>query len=128
MEKITTENAPPSIGPFSQGVVDHGRLYISGQGPINPRTDDIIDGNIYDQTVQTLENVGAILDAAGSSFNGVVKTTVYVIDMSDYNVINKAYSNYFSEPYPARSAIQVESLPVDIDVEIEAVATVTEDE
>ena len=126
MEEVNTEDAPPSIGPFSQGIIDDGRLYVSGQGPIDPETGDILDGNIHEQTVRTLENVGSILEAVDSSFDDVVKTTVYVMNMDDYDVINEAYAKYFSEPYPARSAVQIESLPVDIDVEIEAVARVSE--
>ncbi|WP_135855356.1 Rid family detoxifying hydrolase [Halorussus salinus] len=123
MEEISTDDAPPSIGPFSQAIRDGDRIYVSGQGPIDPETEEIIEGDVRDQTARTLENVEAVLDAAGKSLDDVVKATVFVMDMDDYDDINDVYGEYMSAPYPARSAVQVEDLPVDIDVEIEVVAS-----
>ena len=124
MEAISTDAAPPSIGPFSQAVRDGDVLYVSGQGPIDPETEEIVDGDVRDETTQTLENVAAIVDAAGGSLDDVVKTTVFFRSMADYDAVNEVYGSFFSEPYPARSAIEVSELPVDIRVEIEVVASV----
>ena len=123
MREIHTENAPASIGPFSQAIEDGDRIYVSGQGPIDPASDEILDGDVAAQTARTLENVDAILQAAGCSLDDVVKTTVFVRDMDDYDAVNEVYGEYLSEPYPARSAVEIVRLPVDIDVEIEAIAT-----
>lgn len=127
MDAIQTEDAPASIGPFSQAVRDGGRVYVSGQGPIDPKTNEIIDGDIAAQTERTLENVAAVLAAADCSLADVVKTTVFVRDMADYDAINEVYGEYMSEPYPARSAVEVADLPVDIGVEIEVVASAAGD-
>ncbi|SDR04687.1 RidA family protein [Natronobacterium texcoconense] len=124
MKAIQTDEAPESIGPFSQAVLDGDRLYVSGQGPVDPDTGEIVDGDIATQTERTLENVDAVLQAAGCSLDDVVKATVYVQDMDDYDAINEVYGRYMSEPYPARSAVQVEDLPIDIGVEIEVIASV----
>jgi len=123
VDKIITNDAPASIGPFSQGVVDSERVFVSGQGPVDPATGEIVDGDVREQTVRTMKNIEAILDAANCTFDDVVKTTVYVINMADYDAINEAYDEFVSEPYPARSAVQVASLPIDIDIEIEVVAS-----
>lgn len=123
MKEITTEDAPPSIGPFSQGIEDGDRIYVSGQGPIDPASGEIVDGDVAAQTERTLENVDAILRAAGRSLADVVKATVFLGDMDDYEAVNEVYAEYTSEPYPARSAVEVVRHPVDIDVEIEVVAT-----
>ena len=123
MEEISTDAAPPSIGPFSQAIRDGDRIYVSGQGPVDPETGDIIEGTIGEQTARTLENVDAVLRAAGRSLDDVVKATVFVQDMDDYDDINEVYADYVSSPYPARSAVQVEDLPIDIGVEIEVVAS-----
>jgi 2-iminobutanoate/2-iminopropanoate deaminase len=123
MDEIVTDDAPASIGPFSQGVVDGGRVFVSGQGPVDPETGEILDGDVREQTRRTMENVAAVLEAADCTLDDVVKTTVFVMDMADYDAINDAYAEFLSEPYPARSAVQVEALPVDIDVEIEVVAS-----
>ena len=123
MEELPTDDAPPSIGPFSQGIRDGDKIYVSGQGPIDPESEEIIDGDVRDQTARTLENIEAVLSSAGKSLDDVVKATVFVMDMDDYDDINDVYGEYMSDPYPARSAVQVEELPVDIDVEIEVVAS-----
>jgi 2-iminobutanoate/2-iminopropanoate deaminase len=124
MREVETDDAPPSIGPFSQGIIDDGTLYVSGQGPVDPDTEAIIDSDdVRDQTRQTLENIEAVLDAADCSLDDVVKTTVFVRDMDDYDDINDVYGELMSAPYPARSAVEVQDLPIDIDVEIEAIAS-----
>lgn len=122
MREVTTDDAPESIGPYSQAIVDDGTVYVSGQGPISPETGDIIDGDIRAQTAQTLDNIEAVLEAADGSLDDVVKATVFVTDMDDYDDVNDVYGEYMSEPYPARSAVQVADLPVDIGVEIEVIA------
>ncbi|WP_459191118.1 Rid family detoxifying hydrolase [Halosimplex sp. J119] len=123
MEEISTDAAPPSIGPFSQGIKDGDTVHVSGQGPIEPQTGEIIEGNISDETRRTLENVSAVLEAAGASLDDVLKTTVFVQDMANYDEINDVYAEHFTAPYPARSAVEVADLPVDIGVEIEVTAT-----
>ncbi|WP_423747102.1 Rid family detoxifying hydrolase (plasmid) [Haladaptatus sp. SPP-AMP-3] len=123
MEEISADAAPPSIGPFSQAVRDGDRIYVSGQGPVDPASGDIVGDTIGEQTTRTLENIDAVLAAAGRSLDDVVKATVFVQDMDDYDEINEVYAEHFSAPYPARSAVQVEDLPIDIGVEIEVVAS-----
>ena len=123
MQEISTDDAPPSIGPFSQGIRDDDSIHVSGQGPIDPDSGEIIDGDIADETVRTLENIEAVLEAAGASLDDVIKTTVYVRDMANYDRINEVYAEHFSPPYPARSAVEVSDLPVDIGVEIEVEAS-----
>ncbi|WP_225336036.1 Rid family detoxifying hydrolase [Halomicrobium urmianum] len=123
MEEIHTDAAPASIGPFSQGIRDGNRIFVSGQGPVDPDSGEVVGDDIRKQTARTLENVGAVLEAGGSSLDGVVKSTVFVTDMSNYDAVNEVYSEYVSNPYPARSAVEVDELPIDIDVEIEVIAT-----
>lgn len=123
MEEISTDDAPASIGPFSQAIRDGDRIYVSGQGPIDPDTGDVVGEDIGEQTAQTLENVDAVLQAAGRSLDDVLKATVFVMDMSDYDAINEVYADYMTAPHPARSAVEVADLPVDIGVEIEVIAT-----
>ncbi|ELY97745.1 Rid family detoxifying hydrolase [Natrialba aegyptia] len=125
MKEVSTVSAPASIGPFSQGVIDDGTVYVSGQGPIDPETDEIVGESIEAQTRRTMENIDAVLTAANSSLDDIVKSTVFVRDMDDYEAINEVYETYLSDPYPARSAVEVAALPVDIGVEIEVVARVS---
>ncbi|UPM42978.1 Rid family detoxifying hydrolase [Halocatena salina] len=122
MREIQTDDAPASIGPFSQGIVHGDTVYVSGQGPIDPDTGDVVGTSPGEQTRQTLENVEAILEAADTSLANVVKTTVFIDDMRYYDAVNEAYEALLSNPYPARSAVEVVKLPVDIDVEIEVIA------
>jgi len=126
MEEVSTDEAPPSIGPFSQGVIDDGQVFVSGQGPIDPDSGEIVGDDIREETHQTIQNIGAVLEAAGSSLDDVVKAQVFVRDMDNYDEINDVYAEYLSEPYPARSAMQVERLPVEIGVEIEVIGRVSE--
>ena len=122
MDEISTDDAPDSIGPYSQGIVSGDRIYVSGQGPVDPDTGDVVDGSPAEQTGRTLENVDAILRAAGASLDNVVKPTVFVKDIRYYDEVNEVYGELMSAPFPARSAVEVVKLPVDIDVEIEVVA------
>lgn len=122
MEELSTDAAPASIGPFSQGIRDGDRIYVSGQGPVDPETGDIVGDTIREQTARTLENIQAVLAAADRSLDDVVKATVFVQDMAEYDAINDVYADYMSAPYPARSAVEVADLPIDIGVEIEVVA------
>lgn len=123
MEEIHTDAAPAAIGPYSQGIVDGDRVFVSGQGPIDPESGEIVGQDIGEETERTLANVAAVLEAAGCSLDDVVKSTVFVTDMSNYDAINEVYAEHMSEPYPARSAVEVADLPVDIGVEIEVVAS-----
>ncbi|WP_224270867.1 Rid family detoxifying hydrolase [Haloprofundus salinisoli] len=124
MEEIHTDAAPASIGPFSQAIRDGDRIFVSGQGPVDPESGDVVSDDIGEQTAQTLDNVAAVLEAGGSSLDSVVKATVFVTDMANYDAINEVYGEYMSDPYPARSAVEVADLPIDIGVEIEVVAAV----
>ena len=120
--KIQTQNAPAAIGPYSQAIQAGGTIYVSGQLPINPATGEFAGADIRAQARQSLENIKAILAAAGADMAHVVKTTVLLQDMADFAAMNEVYAEYFSEPYPARAAFQVAKLPKDALVEIEAVA------
>ncbi|AFK21308.1 RidA family protein (plasmid) [Haloferax mediterranei ATCC 33500] len=124
MKELTTDEAPDSIGPFSQGVVSGDRIYVSGQGPVDPETGEVISGTPGEQTERTLKNIEAILEAGDASLADVVKATVFLKDMRYYDEVNEVYGEHMSSPYPARSAVEVVKLPVDIDVEIEVVAEV----
>jgi len=124
MDELSTDDAPASIGPFSQGIRDGDTVYVSGQGPIDPDSGDVVSEDVQEQTERTLENIDAVLSAADLSLDDVVKTTVFVSDMRYYDEVNEVYGEYMSEPYPARSAVEVVKLPVDIKVEIEAIASV----
>ena len=123
MERIATDAAPDALGPYSQGIVDGDRIYLAGQGPLDPGTGEVIDGDVRAQAGRTLRNLDAVLAAVDRSLDDVVKTTVFLTDMADYEAVNEVYAEHVSEPYPARSAVQVGRLPVDARVEIEAVAT-----
>ncbi|ELZ95900.1 translation initiation inhibitor [Haloferax mucosum ATCC BAA-1512] len=122
MRELSTDDAPASIGPFSQGIESDGTIYVSGQGPIDPETGDVVSQDVREQTRQTLENVEAVLRAGDASLDDVVKATVFVNDMRYYDRVNEVYGELLSSPYPARSAVEVVKLPVDIKVEIEVVA------
>ena len=123
MEAIETDDAPQAIGPYSQGIIDGDTIYVSGQGPIDPATGDIVGETIQEETARTLDNISAILEAAGASLEDVVQANVYVTDMDNYAAVNEVYAEYMSGPYPARAAVGVADLPVDIGVEIEVVAS-----
>ena len=119
---ISTPNAPAAIGPYSQAVRIGDLLYTSGQIPLDPATGTLVEGDIAVQARQSLTNVKAILEAAGTDMSAVVKTTVFLKNMDDFAAMNEVYAQFFAEPCPARSAVQVAKLPRDVLVEIEAVA------
>lgn len=120
---VATAKAPSAIGPYSQGVAASGTaVFVSGQIPIDPATGSIAGGDIITQARQSLSNVRAVLEAAGAELKNVVKTTVFLADMNDFAAMNTVYSEFFTENYPARSAVQVSRLPKDVKVEIEAIA------
>lgn len=128
MEKIvvSTKKAPAAIGPYSQAIKFDKFVFASGQLPLNPETGELISSNVKSAAKQSLENLKSILEAAGTSFDNVVKTTVFLKDMNDFAAVNEVYGQYFVEKMPARSAIQVGKLPKDALVEIEAIAVITE--
>ena len=119
---IHTDKAPAAIGPYSQAIQIGQLLFTSGQVPIDPETGAIVEGGIQEQARQSLNNIKAILNAAGTNMGAVVKTTVFLQDMNDFAAMNEVYAQFFQEPYPARSAVQVGRLPKDALVEIEAIA------
>ncbi len=121
MKAISTEKAPAAIGPYSQAIEANGFVYASGQLPIDPATGEFPEG-IKAQTRQSLTNAKAILEAAGLSMKNVVKTTVLLADIADFGAMNEVYSEFFSEPFPARSAFAVKSVPKGALVEIECIA------
>ena len=119
---INTPNAPAAIGPYSQAVRAGDLLFISGQIPLNPATGNVVEGDVTVQTTRVLENVNAILTAAGADFSKVVKTTVFLQDMGDFAAMNAVYAEFFTEgQYPARSAVEVAALPKGALVEIETI-------
>ncbi len=119
---INTKAAPAAIGPYSQAIQVGNLVYTSGQIPINPATGSFVEGGIQEQTRQSLNNVKAILEEAGLGMENVIKTTVFMADMGDFAAMNEVYAQFFVEPYPARSAIAVKTLPKGALVEIEVVA------
>lgn len=119
---IHTDKAPAAIGPYSQAIQIGQLLFTSGQVPIDPETGAIVEGGIQEQARQSLNNIKAILNAAGTNMGAVVKTTVFLQDMNDFAAMNEVYAQFFQEPYPARSAVKVGRLPKDALVEIEAIA------
>lgn len=119
---IASPNAPAAIGPYSQAVLIGNTLYCSGQIPINPKTGELINDTIENETRQVLENLGAVLREAGMDISDVVKATVYMSDIENYNRINDIYAHYFDENPPARAAVQVANLPKYVNVEISCIA------
>ena len=119
---ISTPKAPAAIGPYSQAIQVGNLIYTSGQIPIDPVTGQLVEGGIKEQTRQSLSNIQAILQEAGLTMASVVKTTVFMADMADFAEMNSVYAEFFTEPYPARSAVAVKTLPKNALVEIEVVA------
>ncbi|MBE6332180.1 MAG: RidA family protein [Bacteroidales bacterium] len=122
MKTISTTSAPQAIGPYSQAIQVGQFIYTSGQIPLNPATGTLVEGGIREQTQQSLSNIKAVLEAAGVKMSNVVKTTVFLADMNDFAAMNEIYATFFSEPFPARSAVAVKTLPKGALVEIEVVA------
>jgi len=121
---ISTERAPKAIGPYSQAVVSKGWAFLSGQIPLDPVTNQIITGDIAAQTERVLENLKSVLEAAGSSLDRVVKTTVYLKDMGEFTEMNEVYGRYFASNAPARATVEAARLPRDVSVEIDCIASV----
>ena len=119
---ISTQNAPAAIGPYSQAVRAGDLLFVSGQIPVDPATGEVVEATIQAQAKRSLENVKAVLEAAGGSLDNVVKTTVFLKSMDDFVEMNRVYQSFFQADCPARSAVQVAKLPKDVLVEIEAIA------
>ena len=124
MKTISTANAPAAIGPYAQGNIAGGLLVASGQIPLDPETGEIVGSTIEEQTAQVMKNVAAILEAAGTDFDHVVKTTCFLNDMNDFAAFNAEYAKSFGEVRPARSAVAVEKLPKGALVEVEVIAEV----
>lgn len=121
-KQIHTEAAPGAVGPYSQAIEAGGMLFVSGQLPIAPETGEFVEGDIAARARQTLRNAGAVLEAAGMGFEDVVKATVFLTDMSDFQAMNGVYAEFFTKPYPARSVIEVAALPKGANVEMEFIA------
>jgi len=119
---ISTSEAPAAVGPYSQAVRVGSTLYCAGQIPLDPKSGQIISGGIEEQTRRVLENVGAVLRAEGLSFDAVVKTTIFLTDLADFQTVNEIYGSYFKQQPPARSTVQVTALPRGARVEIEVIA------
>ena len=124
MKTISTANAPAAIGPYAQGNIAGGLLFASGQIPLDPETGEIVGSTIEEQTAQAMKNLAAILEAAGTDFDHVVKTTCFLNDMNDFAAFNAEYAKSFGEVRPARSAVAVEKLPKGALVEVEVIAEV----
>lgn len=122
MKTISTTSAPAAIGPYAQGNIAGGLLFASGQIPLDPETGEIVGSTIEEQTAQVMKNVAAILEAAGTDFDHVVKTTCFLNDMNDFAAFNAEYAKSFGEVRPARSAVAVEKLPKGALVEVEVIA------
>ena len=122
MEAIQTDQAPLAIGPYSQAIKTNGFVFLSGQIPLVPETMQVIEGDIQAQTDRVFANITAVLVAAGSSLDRIVKTTVFLADMNDFTAMNEIYARYFGDHRPARSTVQAARLPRDVRVEIEVIA------
>ena len=120
---ITSPQAPKAIGPYSAALRAGQLLFISGQVPFDPATGTLVDGDIAAQTRRVLQNIGALLDAGGLSYDAVVRTTVFLADMNDFAAMNDVYRTFFTEPYPARSTVQAARLPRDARIEIDVIAS-----
>ena len=120
--RVQTDSAPKAIGPYSQAIKANGLVFASGQIPLDPTTMQIVEGGIREQTERVMNNLSAVLQAAGSSLDRVVKTTVFLTDLADFADMNEAYGRFFGESPPARSTVQVSRLPRDVRVEIDVIA------
>jgi 2-iminobutanoate/2-iminopropanoate deaminase len=121
-EVISTVAAPAAIGPYSQGVRCGNLLFLSGQIPLDPATGQLVEGDVAAQTLRVLANLHAVLAAAGAGFSDVVRTTIYLVDLAHFAVVNEIYARHIGEPPPARSTVQVAALPRGALVEIDAIA------
>jgi 2-iminobutanoate/2-iminopropanoate deaminase len=121
-DRVHTDNAPKAIGPYSQAIKANGFVFASGQIPLDPATMQIVEGGIREQTERVMNNLEAVLQAAGSSLEGVVKTTVFLKDLTDFTEMNEVYGSFFKQTPPARSTVEVARLPRDVRVEIDVIA------
>ena len=119
---ISTDKAPAAIGPYSQAIEVNGLVYTSGVIPVNPATGEIVGSTAAEQAEQAIGNLKNLVEASGSSMDKVIKTVVFIKNMDDFGKINEVYGQYFPEPYPARSCVEVARLPKDVLIEIEAIA------
>jgi 2-iminobutanoate/2-iminopropanoate deaminase len=124
LEFVSTPGAPKAIGPYSQGVISNGFLFTAGQVALDPAKGELVSGGIAEQTARALENLRAVLTEAGTDFSGVVKTTVFLVDMADFTAMNEIYGRAFGAHRPARSTVAVAALPRGAKVEIEVIAAV----
>ena len=127
IESVATDRGPQAIGPYSQAVRANGFVFLSGQIPLDPKTQQVVEGDAAAQTERVMENIKGVLEAAGSNFHHVVKTTVFLKDMNDFPAMNEVYGRSFTTAPPARSTVQVSRLPKDALVEIEVVAVICKD-
>jgi 2-iminobutanoate/2-iminopropanoate deaminase len=121
-DAISSSTAPQAIGPYSQAIRSGALVFLSGQIPLDPATGQMVDGDVAAQTRQVMSNLGAVLEAAGCSFDDVVRCTIYLADLGDFAVVNEIYGSHFAAPAPARATVQVARLPRDARVEIDAIA------
>jgi len=121
MTRVTTDNAPAAIGPYSQAIKANGFIFTSGQIPLRP-DGTLVEGDIHEQTRQVLTNLNAVLEAAGSSLENIVKTTIYLTNMDDFIAVNTVYAEFFAGVFPARSTVAVKTLPKNVQIEIDAIA------
>ena len=122
LEKVQTGGAPAAIGPYSQAIAHGGLVFTAGQIPLDPATMQLVEGDVAAQTERVMQNLAAVLEAAGASLASVVKTTVFLLDMNDFAAMNEVYGRWFGDHAPARSTVQVARLPRDSRVEIECIA------
>ena len=122
VQPVSTSDAPAAIGPYSQAIASGDLVFLSGQVPIDPKTGELVTGDIATQTERVLDNLAAVLAAAGCTFANVVKTTIYLTDLGDFQAVNATYAKRFTSAPPARATIQVSALPKGARVEIEAIA------
>ncbi len=122
LETVQTDKAPKAIGPYSQAIKANGFVFVSGQIPIDPSTSQLAQGTVAELTRQVMRNLTQILETAGSSLDNVVKTTIYLKDMSDFEEVNNTYAEFFPNHKPARATVEVARLPKDVKVEIDAIA------
>ena len=120
-KQVNTSSAPSAIGPYSQGVIAGNLLFVSGQIPINPADGSLVSDSLESQANQVFENLRAIIQEAGTSFEHILKLTIYLTDLENFAAVNKVMENYFSQPYPARATVEVSRLPKDVEVEIDAI-------
>lgn len=121
-ELVTAAGAAKAIGPYSPAVKVGNMLFLSGSIPLDPVSGQLVEGGIKEQTTRVMDNIKALLAAAGADFNNVVRTTVFMIDLGEFAAMNEIYASYFTTPYPARSTVQVAKLPRDVRVEIDVIA------